>query len=244
MRAARNKSLKYLLCKSGVGRGLMRSIYEKLGLRAICPGLHTSKPQPEHKVYPYLLRDVAIVSRDQVWSADITYIRLRKGFVYLTAIIDWFSRYVLDWQLSISLEADFCIEVLSRALKSGVCEIFNTDQGAQFTSQGFTNLLTLNGIKISMDGRGRALDNIFVERLWRSLKYECIYLHEWETVKELKQGLVKYFSFYNNERPHQGLGGATPASVYLVGQEKGLYNLGGLTRLKNEQLTDNLAEAC
>jgi putative transposase len=198
-----------------VGRGQMRGIYEELGLRATCPGPHTSKPHPEHKVYPYLLREVAIVNRDQVWSTDITFLRLRKGFVYLTAIIDWFSRYVLDWQLSISLEADFCIETLSRVLKQGLCEIFNTDQGAQFTSQGFTSLLILNGIKISMDGRGRALDNIFVERLWRSLKYECIYLQEWETVKELRQGLVKYFRFYNHERPHQGLGGVTPASVYL-----------------------------
>lgn len=198
-----------------VGRGQIRSIYEELGLRATCPGPHTSKPHPEHKVYPYLLRDVAIVNRDQVWSTDITFLRLRKGFVYLTAIIDWFSRYVLDWQLSISLEADFCIETLSRVLKLGICEIFNTDQGAQFTSQGFTSLLILNGIKISMDGRGRALDNIFVERLWRSLKYECIYLQEWETVKELRQGLVNYFRFYNHERPHQGLGGVTPASVYL-----------------------------
>lgn len=200
-----------------VGRSLIRSIYKKLGLRAICPGPHTSKPHPEHKVYPYLLRDVAIVNRDQVWSTDITYLRLRKGFVYLTAIIDWYSRYVLDWQLSISLEADFCIETLSRVLKQGTCEIFNTDQGAQFTSQGFTNLLVLNGVNISMDGRGRALDNIFVERLWRSLKYECIYLQEWETVKEVRQGLIKYFKFYNHERPHQGLGGVTPASVYLGG---------------------------
>jgi putative transposase len=206
----------YLRLRSyDVGRGQIRGIYEQLGLRATCPGPHTSKPHPEHKVYPYLLRDVAIVSRDQVWSTDITFLRLRKGFVYLTAIIDWFSRYVLDWQLSISLEADFCIETLSRVLKQGICEIFNTDQGAQFTSQGFTSLLILNGIKISMDGRGRALDNIFVERLWRSLKYECIYLQEWETVKELRQGLVEYFRFYNHERPHQGLGGVTPASVYL-----------------------------
>lgn len=198
-----------------VGRTQIRSIYEKLGLRALCPGPHTSKPHPEHKVYPYLLRDVAITAKDQVWSTDITFVPLRKGFVYLMAIIDWFGRYVLDWELSISLEADFCIETLQRLLAGKTCEIFNTDQGSQFTSNGFTNLLTLNGIKISMDGRGRALDNIFVERLWRSVKYECIYLREWETVKEVKQGLIKYFDFYNHKRPHQGLRGVTPASVYL-----------------------------
>jgi putative transposase len=198
-----------------VGRTQIRSIYEKLGLRALCPRPHTSKPHPEHKVYPYLLRDVVITAKDQVWSTDITFVPLRKGFVYLMAIIDWFSRYVLDWELSISLEADFCIETLQRLLVGKACEIFNTDQGSQFTSNGFTNLLTLSGIKISMDGRGRALDNIFVERLWRSVKYECIYLREWETVKEVKQGLIKYFDFYNHKRPHQGLGGVTPASIYL-----------------------------
>jgi putative transposase len=198
-----------------VGRTQIRSIYEKLGLRALCPGPHTSKPHPEHKVYPYLLRDVAITAKDQVWSTDITFVPLRKGFVYLMAIIDWFSRYVLDWELSISLEAHFCIETLQRLLVSNTCAIFNTDQGSQFTSNGFTNLLTLNGIKISMDGRGRALDNIFVERLWRSVKYECVYLREWETAKEVKQGLLQYFGFYNHKRPHQGLGGVTPASIYL-----------------------------
>jgi len=198
-----------------VGRAQIRSIYEKLGLIALCPGPHTSKPHPEHKIYPYLLRDVAITAKDKVWSTDITFVPLRKGFVYLMAVIDWFSRYVLDWELSISLEADFCIETLQRLLAHKTCEIFNTDQGSQFTSNGFTNLLMLNGIKISMDGRGRALDNIFVERLWRSVKYECIYLREWETVKEVKQGLIKYFDFYNHKRPHQGLGGVTPASIYL-----------------------------
>jgi putative transposase len=198
-----------------IGRSQVRSIYEKLGLRAICPGPHTSKPHPEHKVYPYLLKDVEIVARNQVWSTDITFLPLRKGFVYLMAIMDWFSRYVLDWDISISLEADFCIETLGRLLTHKNCEIFNTDQGSQFTSNGFIGLLLAKGIKISMDGRGRAFDNIFVERLWRSVKYECIYLHEWETVREIKQGLIRYFDFYNNKRPHQGLGGVTPASVYL-----------------------------
>jgi putative transposase len=199
-----------------VGRTRIRSIYEHLGLRSVAPGPHTSRPHPKHKIYPYLLRDVAITKRDQVWSTDITYLRLHKGFVYLAAIIDWFSRYVLDWELSISLEADFCIDVLSRTLSNGKCDIFNTDQGSQFTSQGFTNLLIDHEVKISMDGKGRALDNVFVERLWRSVKYECVYLQEWESVKKIRQGLVSYFNFYNYERPHQGLHGKTPASLYLL----------------------------
>lgn len=198
-----------------VGRTRMRGIYNRLGLQAACPGPHTSKPHPEHKIYPYLLRDVEIVQKDQVWSTDITYIRLRKGFVYLMAIIDWFSRYVLDWELSISLDAEFCIEALDRVLCGAKCNIFNTDQGSQFTSKGFTDLLKSREISISMDGKGRALDNIFVERLWRSVKYECIYLHEFDTVYAVKKQLAKYFEFYNTERPHQGLGGHTPAEIYL-----------------------------
>lgn len=199
-----------------VGRTQIRSVYEKLGLRALCPGPHTSKPHPEHKIYPYLLRGVAIVAKDQVWSTDITYLRLRKGFTYLVAIIDWFSRYVLDWELSISLDADFCIETLTRVLDCGSCGIFNTDQGSQFTSDGFVGVLKKHNVAISMDGRGRALDNVFVERLWRSVKYECVYLREWESVKEIRAGLAGYFDFYNYKRPHQGLNSKTPASVYLT----------------------------
>ena len=198
-----------------VGRTKIRSIYEKLGLQAVCPGPHTSKPHPEHKVYPYLLRDVEINKCNQVWSTDITYVRMSKGFVYLAAIIDWYSRYVLDWELGITLEADFCIEVLCRVLSYGKCDIFNTDQGSQFTCGDFTKLLLDKEIKISMDGKGRALDNIFVERLWRSVKYECIYLKEWETVRDIRKGLATYFNFYNHKRPHQGINGKTPASVYL-----------------------------
>lgn len=198
-----------------VGRSRIRSIYEQLGLQATCPGPHTSKPHQEHKKYPYLLRDVEIDKCDQVWSTDITFLPMKKGYVYLMAIIDWFSRYVLDWELGITLEADFCVEALSRVLCNGRCDIFNTDHGSQFTSNDFTKLLLDNAIEISMDGKGRALDNIFVERLWRSLKYECIYLHEWETVREIRQGVGGYFNFYNNERPHQSLCGQTPASVYL-----------------------------
>lgn len=200
--------------KIDIGREQVRSIYEKLGLQSLSPGPHTSKPHPEHKVYPYLLRGVNIAANDHVWSTDITYLRLRKGYVYLMAIIDWYSRYVLDWEISNTLEADFCIETLGRVLKKRTCSIFNTDQGSQFTSAGFTGLLLANDIKISMDGKGRALDNIFVERLWRSVKYEKIYLQEWDTVKEVKQAISEYFKFYNYDRPHQSLGEKTPASIY------------------------------
>lgn len=196
------------------GRSRIRTIYQRLGLQAACPGPRTSSPHPEHKIYPYLLRNVEIQHCNHVWSSDITYIRLRTGFAYLMAIIDWFSRFVLDWQLSISLDADFCIETLSRVLQIGRCKIFNTDQGAQFTSDGFTGLLLANNINISMDGKGRALDNVFVERLWRSVKYECIYLHEFDTVKDVRKMLVKYFDFYNNKRPHQSLNGQPPAAIY------------------------------
>jgi putative transposase len=183
-------------------------------LRSIAPGPHTSRPHPEHKIYPYLLRDMKITRPQQVFSTDITYIRLRHGFVYLVAIIDWYSRFVMNWQLSISLEADFCIDVLERTLQHSRCDIFNTDQGSQFTSKGFTDVLLENKIKISMDGKGRALDNIFVERLWRSVKYECVYLQEWSSIKEIKAALSAYFEFYNNERPHQSLGGLTPSTVH------------------------------
>lgn len=198
-----------------VGREKIRGIYKRLGLRSVAPGPHTSKPHPEHKVYPYLLRGLKITHKNQVWSTDITYMRMRKGFCYLVAIIDWFSRYVLDWQLSISLEADFCIETLARVLATGQCEIFNTDQGAQFTCTAFTELLINKQIKISMDGKGRAIDNVFIERLWRSVKYECGYLQEWDTVFELKKALTDYFKFYNFIRPHQGIGGGTPAEIYF-----------------------------
>ncbi len=199
-----------------VGRARIRSIYEKLGLCALCPGPHTSKPHPEHKVYPYLLRDIDVVANDQVWCSDITFVRLDKGYAYLMAIMDWYSRYVLDWELSITLEASFCIETLARVLQNKKCEIFNTDQGSQFTSEGFTGVLLGRGIKISMDGKGRALDNVFVERLWRSVKYEKIYLQEWRSVKEVRQALKEYFRFYNHERPHKQWCGRPPASIYLA----------------------------
>ena len=191
-----------------------RWAYETLGLRSLAPGPHTSKAHPDHKIYPYLLKDVDIVKPCQVFSSDITYIRLRHGFVYLVAIIDWYSRFVLDWQLSISMDAEFCIETLARVLSQTRCDIFNTDQGSQFTSKGFTDVLDDHGIAISMDGKGRWADNIFVERLWRSVKYECVYLQEWDTVATIKAALTDYFSFYNHERPHQSLGGMTPADVH------------------------------
>lgn len=200
-----------------VKRHQIRWVYARLGLQSTAPGPHTSKPHPEHRIYPYLLKDVQITRPFQVWSTDITYLRLQRGFAYLMAIIDWYSRFVLDWQISISLEADFCIETLARVLANSRCIIFNTDQGSQFTSSGFTGLLARHGIQISMDGKGRALDNVFVERLWRSVKYECIYLQEWESVTAVRDALKDYFQFYNYERPHQGLSGLTPAMVHENG---------------------------
>jgi len=207
----------HYLRKSGhhVNEKRVRRLLRLMGLAAIYPKKNLSKPAQGHKIYPYLLRDIEINHINQVWSTDITYIRMKHGFVYLVAIIDWYSRYVLDWELSINLETDFCVETLLRVLEKGHCEIFNTDQGSQFTSHGFTTLLLAHMIKISMDGRGRALDNIFIERLWRSLKYELIYLREFKTVKEVKEAITEYFIFYNNERLHQSLGYETPGNIYL-----------------------------
>jgi putative transposase len=200
-----------------IGRKGIRTIYETLGLEAVYPKPNLSLPNKEHLIYPYLLRDVAITHCDQVWSTDITYIRLNGGFVYLMAIIDWHSRFVLDWEVSVSLDADFCIETLQRLLRLRSCEIFNTDQGSQFTSREFTGTLLRNKIKISMDSKGRFLDNIFVERLWRSVKYECIYLLSLDSVRKAREEIKKYFEFYNNERPHQSLNNKTPAEIYFAG---------------------------
>lgn len=197
-----------------VGRARIRSLMRQMGIEAIYPKINLSKRNPEHKIYPYLLSGLEIVFPCQVWSVDITYIRLTKGFMYLVAVIDWYSRYVLSWRLSNSLEADFCIEALKEALSKGSPKIFNSDQGVQFTSQRFTGILISQGIQISMDSKGRALDNIFVERFWRSLKYEDIYIKKYETVFELKQGLFHYFEFYNRTRPHQALGYKTPWEVH------------------------------
>ncbi len=193
----------------------IRRLLRTMGLEAIYQKPNTSQPNPEHKVYPYLLRGLSIERCNQVWSTDITYVRLTRGFVYLMAIIDWYSRYVLGWALSTTLEADFCIEAVGRLLQHKRCEIFNTDQGAQFTTPRFTQPLLDQNIQVSMDGRGRALDNIFVERLWRTVKYEYVYLQEINTVQEARLGLQNYFYFYNHERIHQSLDYRTPAEVFI-----------------------------
>lgn len=190
-------------------------LMRKMGLQAICPRPRTSQPAPGHHVYPYLLRGVTVDRPDQVWASDITYIRLQHGFIYLTAILDWFSRYVLAWSVSISLETEFCLAALDWALRDAVPEIFNSDQGSQFTSGAFTGRLESHGVSISMDGRGRFVDNIFVERLWRTVKYEEVYLHEYMTVPNAIDGLGAYFPFYNNERPHESLGYRTPSEAYF-----------------------------
>ena len=192
----------------------VRRLLRLLGLEAVYPKPRLSQPEAGHQIFPYRLRGVRIERADQVWSTDITYIRLHRGFVYLMAILDWYSRYVLDWSISTSLEADFCLETLERVLARRNCEIFNTDQGSQFTTARFTQPLLDQGIKVSMDGRGRALDNIFVERLWRSVKYELVYLAERTTVAAAKQKLAAYFVFYNTQPVPQALGYRTPQAVY------------------------------
>jgi putative transposase len=187
-----------------------------MGLQAIYPKPRTSTPAPGHRKYPYLLRGLKITRPGQVWSTDITYVPMQHGFMYLVAIIDWFSRYVLAWQLSNTLDGLFCRVALRQALEQGTPEIFNTDQGAQFTALEFTNVLENADIRISMDGRGRALDNVFVERLWRTVKYENIYLRDYGSVPELDTGLHIYFQFYNHERLHQSLDYRTPAEVHFA----------------------------
>lgn len=193
----------------------VRRLMQKMGLEAIYPKHRTSVSARENKKYPYLLRGVEISRSNQVWSADITYIRMGRGFMYLMAIIDWYSRYVIDWELSNTLDGEFCLLALERSISENQPEIFNTDQGVQFTAEAFTKRLEEAGIRISMDGRGRALDNIFVERLWRSVKYEDIYLKEYAEVPMLEAGLNSYFDFYNQERRHQSLGYRTPAEVHF-----------------------------
>ena len=201
----------------GVNHKRVSRLLRQMGLAAIYPGPKLSQPGEGHRVYPYLLRGVRIERPNQVWSTDVTYIRLRQGFAYLVAVMDWFSRYVLSWRLSISLEVGFCLEALEGALAKGRPGIFNSDQGSQFTSGEYTGRLEREQILISMDGRGRALDNVFVERLWRSVKYEEVYLKDYATVPEARRGLASYFGFYNQERLHQALGYRTPAAVYLGG---------------------------
>lgn len=203
------------LCDQGyaVGFKRVRRLMRTLGIEAIYPKPRLSRPAPEHRIYPYLLRKLTIGRPNQVWCADITYIRMWRGFAYLVAVMDWFSRYVLSWQLSNTLDAAFCAEALDEALAMGTPEIFNTDQGSQFTSTEFTGRLDKAQVRISMDGRGRCFDNIFIERLWRSVKYEEVYLYDYADLREARSRLGQYFDFYNHERRHQGLGRATP---YLI----------------------------
>lgn len=198
-----------------VNRKRVQRLMQVMGLEAIYPKLKFSKADARHKKYPYLLRGLEVSFPGHVWSTDITYIRLNSGFAYCTAILDWYSRYVISWRVSNTIDNSFCLEALEEALETGKPEIFNTDQGAQFTSIAFTDMLERFSIKISMDGKGRALDNIFVERLWRSLKYEDIYIKDYLSVKEAREGISKYFAFYNNERPHQSLGYRCPRDVFL-----------------------------
>ena len=204
------------LCKKGyvVNRKRIQRLMRKMGIEAIYPKARTTIADKEHKIYPYLLRGLEIIRPNQVWSTDITYIPMVRGFMYLVAVIDWFSRYVLSWRLSNTLDTSFCLEALEEALGKGHPEIFNTDQGVQFTSLLFTQRLRKAGISISMDGRGRALDNVFIERLWRTVKYEDVYLKCYETVPELDAGLNRYFAFYNEERLHQSLLYKSPAQIH------------------------------
>ncbi len=198
-----------------VGRDRVRRLMRLLGLEAVYQKPKTSTPAAGHKVYPYLLRDLVIDRPNQVWCSDVTFVPMARGFLYLVAVMDWFSRYVLSWRLSTSLHADFCVDALEEALDCyGKPEIFNTDQGSQFTSKAFTTVLLDAEITISMDGKGRCMDNVFIERLWRSLKYEEVYLHAYETVADAKAGIGSWISFYNVSRPHQALGYRTPTQVF------------------------------
>ena len=211
------KMVKYLEdLEHHVNHKRVRRLLRLMGLMAIYPKRkNLSKPHPEHKKYPYLLKNLEVSYPNHVWCTDITYVRLRAGFVYLVAVMDWYSRYVLSWKISNSLETSFCVEALQDALLYYDCpEIFNTDQGPQFTSEAFTGVLLTNGIKVSMDGRGRAFDNIFIERLWRTVKYEEIFLHDYHSIAEAKKKLKKYFRYYNYERHHQALEYKKPAEIY------------------------------
>ena len=201
-----------------VGPKLTRRLLREMGLLAVYPKPRTSQPCPTHRIYPYLLRNVEITAPNQVWGTDITYIRLQRGFVYLVAILDWFSRYVVAWELSVTLEVEFCIRALERAFGLGVPQIFNSDQGSQFTSSAFTERLLVAEVQISMDGRGRFYDNIFVERLWRTVKYEEVYLKDYASPRDARLNLERYFEFYNTERLHQSLAYRSPAEVYYGGK--------------------------
>lgn len=198
-----------------VGRKRIRRLMRKMGLQAVYQRPKTTVPHPEHKKWPYLLRGLDIIRPNHVWCADITYIPMRRGFLYLVAVMDWASRRVLAWRLSNTMDVDFCISAVEEAMaRHGRPEIFNTDQGSQFTSPRFTEVLTDAGVRISMDGRGRWMDNVFIERLWRSMKYECIYLHAYETGSEARAGIGRWIDYYNFDRPHSTHGGRTPVEVH------------------------------
>lgn len=218
-----SRKLRDYLCRKGhdVNRKRVRRLMRKMGLKSLAPTPNTSKPNVQHKVYPYLLNGLDIDRPNQVWCTDITYIRLQGGFVYLVAVMDWYSRRVLSWEVSSSMDDSFCVSALERALRlHPKPEIFNSDQGSQFTGKAFTDVLKHHHITISMDGKGRCMDNIFIERLWRSVKYEEIYLNEYCSVDALRKALNKYFHFYNAERPHQSFNGSTPMEVYQVDTTK------------------------
>jgi putative transposase len=213
-----------------INRKRVQRLMRLMGLEGLAPRPTTTKPAPGHRVFPYLLRNLAITHADHVWSTDITYIPMRNGYLYLTAVLDWHSRYVLSWRLSNRLDSEFCVEALEEALAQSKPEIFNSDQGVQFTSDDFTSRLLTRAVAISMDGRGRALDNVFIERLWRSVKYENIYLKDYATVDEVYEGLKDYFWFYNRERFHQALDNQTPYQVYHWEPGKRMRRDGGKSR--------------
>jgi putative transposase len=200
-----------------VNRKRVQRLMRRMGIEAIYPKPRTTRRGRGHKIYPYLLRNLEVVRVNQVWSSDITYVPLQSGFMYLTVVLDWYSRYVLSWRLSNTLDGDFCLQALEDALPHGPPEIFNTDQGSQYTAVAFTGRLEAAGVAISMDGRGRALDNVFVERLWRTVKYENVYLKDYAQPHELESGLATYWDFYCHRRRHQSLGKRTPAEVYWAG---------------------------
>jgi putative transposase len=216
---AGSRMLQGLLAAEGskVGRRHVKTLMQKVGIEALYRRPRTSKPEPGHKIYPYLLRGLEITRPNQVWAMDITYIPMARGYVYLAVVLDWFSRRVLSWRVSITMEAAFCVETLEEALaKHGKPEIFNTDQGSQFTGAAFTGLLASHGIAISMDGKGAWRDNVFVERLWRSVKYEEVYLRAYDSVSEARMSIGRYLDFYNRRRPHSSLDGTTPDQAYLT----------------------------
>lgn len=216
---AGSRMLRGLLAGEGikVGRRHVRTLMKRMGIEALYRRPRTTKPEPGHKIYPYLLRDMTITRPNQVWAMDITYIPMARGFVYLAAVLDWATRRVLSWRLSITMEASFCVEALEEALANyGKPEIFNTDQGSQFTGAAFTSVLKRNDIAISMDGKGAWRDNVFVERLWRSIKYEEVYLRAYDSVSEARQSIGRYLAFYNGRRPHSSLDGMTPDQAYFT----------------------------